>query len=220
MFNLPYFCILSLFQDTSVTKTIKKRNKRNRTSYTTEQLKILERTFARTKYINTEHRKELAESLNIGEKCIKVWFQNRRMKEKRESSESSCDSSSDYVEPITPPPVNPTPSNEEYIVPGHYNTVHNQKTETYYQYANNTKETSQLHAYYQNYNADLNTDYNINGFASENFRNDTNIYPTNYYPSTEAVYRNSYVNLDEYQTQDPREEVPNWSNTAFDLNFL
>lgn len=220
MFCLIIYIFL-LFLESFVTKTIKKRNKRNRTSYTTDQLKVLERTFARTKYINTEHRKQLAESLKIGEKCIKIWFQNRRMKEKRESSESSCDSSSDgCIEPTTPPPppVIQTASNEEqYIIPSHYNPVYNQETEAYYQYANGNKEISQLHTYYENYNASLNMDRNTNGFTSENFRNDHNIYPTHYYPNTDTEYIHSYTNLGEYQQ--PREEQ-NWSATGFDLNFL
>lgn len=141
------------------------------------------------------------------------------MKEKRESSESSCDSSSDcYVESITPPPENNiTPSEEQYILPNYYNGVQNIETDTYYPYVENVKGFSQFNVYYQNYDATLNTDHNMPMFtSSEYFRNDPNIYPTYYYPCTEP--ENTYTDLD--QNQYHKDEEQNWSANGFDLNFL
>ncbi|XP_026330362.1 paired mesoderm homeobox protein 2-like [Hyposmocoma kahamanoa] len=83
-----------------IIKTIKKK-KRIRTAYTTEQLWALEKTFLQIKYIDRETRRTLSRRLNISDKSIKVWFQNRRMKEKR-SSESS-----DYSESCASSPPEP-----------------------------------------------------------------------------------------------------------------
>ncbi|XP_050667247.1 homeobox protein Hox-C6-like [Leptidea sinapis] len=126
------------YKEIHITKVTKKKNKRNRTAYTTDQLRALEKIYTKNKYINTERRKEIAKCLGVSEKCVKVWFQNRRMKEKRESSEASCDSSSErfVIEPITPPPqsnqnikaeaIHQPQSNqnileEPYTFPFHYN---------------------------------------------------------------------------------------------------
>uniref|UniRef100_A0A5K3EG15 Homeobox domain-containing protein n=1 Tax=Mesocestoides corti TaxID=53468 RepID=A0A5K3EG15_MESCO len=57
--------------------------KRARTAYTQVQLLQLEREFWYNKYLCRPRRIELANSLNLTEKQIKVWFQNRRMKLKR-----------------------------------------------------------------------------------------------------------------------------------------
>ncbi|XP_028170625.1 protein zerknuellt 1-like [Ostrinia furnacalis] len=79
-----------------INRTIKKK-KRHRTAFNTDQLLALEHTFARAKYITGDMRSDLAKSLNIGERCIKIWFQNRRMKEKKESYESSDGSETSSV---------------------------------------------------------------------------------------------------------------------------
>ncbi|XP_013193928.1 homeobox protein Hox-B4-like [Amyelois transitella] len=70
-----------------------RKPKRFRTAYTTEQLQFLERTFACNKYITAQLRREISNSIKINERSIKIWFQNRRMKEKKECLESYSDSS-------------------------------------------------------------------------------------------------------------------------------
>jgi hypothetical protein len=49
------------------------------------QLKVLEKTFSEQRYLDTTSRAKLAQSLALNETQIKTWFQNRRMKHKKES---------------------------------------------------------------------------------------------------------------------------------------
>lgn len=58
-------------------------NKKPRTSFSTEQIRELEKRFETQKYLGTKERAELAISLNLTDTQIKTWFQNRRMKLKR-----------------------------------------------------------------------------------------------------------------------------------------
>uniref|UniRef100_A0A4X2LMG0 Ventral anterior homeobox 2 n=1 Tax=Vombatus ursinus TaxID=29139 RepID=A0A4X2LMG0_VOMUR len=65
------------------------RPKRTRTSFTAEQLYRLEMEFQRCQYVVGRERTELARQLNLSETQVKVWFQNRRTKQKKDQSRDS-----------------------------------------------------------------------------------------------------------------------------------
>ena len=56
-----------------------------RSVYTSEQIHHLETFFRANEYIDGERKRKLAQMTNIPEHQIKVWFQNRRQKKKREA---------------------------------------------------------------------------------------------------------------------------------------
>ncbi|XP_022826377.1 homeobox protein Hox-A3-like [Spodoptera litura] len=75
-----------------------KKPKRVRTAFTTNQLLALENEFNQCRYLAPARRLQLADILDINERAIKIWFQNRRMKQKKDflESQATSDESSEH----------------------------------------------------------------------------------------------------------------------------
>uniref|UniRef100_A0A3P8QA47 Homeobox domain-containing protein n=1 Tax=Astatotilapia calliptera TaxID=8154 RepID=A0A3P8QA47_ASTCA len=71
--------------------------RRVRTKFSSEQIKKLERIFIKQKYLDSGEREKTAQKLNLTETQVRTWFQNRRMKLKREFQ--------DYFTPPVPPVI-------------------------------------------------------------------------------------------------------------------
>ncbi|CAF3720370.1 unnamed protein product [Rotaria sp. Silwood1] len=71
---------LSLNKSSTTTTTT---TRRKRTAFTNEQLIELEAEFQQKKYLSLNERSQIAQTLNLSEIQVKIWWQNRRAKWKR-----------------------------------------------------------------------------------------------------------------------------------------
>ncbi|XP_015930914.2 uncharacterized protein [Parasteatoda tepidariorum] len=78
-------------QQDSDPESEKNKKKKARTTFTGRQIFELEKQFEIKKYLSSSERAEMAKLLNVTETQVKIWFQNRRTKWKKQDGVSNAE---------------------------------------------------------------------------------------------------------------------------------
>ncbi|XP_030628135.1 ventral homeobox [Chanos chanos] len=80
-------------------------HRRIRTKFTPDQINKLEKIFSKHKYLDAGERVKTALKLNLSETQVRTWFQNRRMKLKREVQDLRTEYFAPTFSPMIFPPI-------------------------------------------------------------------------------------------------------------------